>query len=556
MLPRPLRLVSHLLLLLPLLTAAPGTLRAQGLPPVPVPPGNPISAAKADLGKVLFWDEQLSSTRTMACASCHLPASGGSDPLSRAPGPLSLHPGADGLFGTADDVRGSPGVVKNEATGLFLKEEPFPLVRQVTGRKAPSMINAAYSPALFWDGRAGGAFDDPLTGTLLLPFNAALESQAAGPPISDVEMAHGGRDWNDVASRIETVEPLALASDIPAALVGFIAGRGYPALFQSAFGSPDVTPARICMAIATYERTLISDQTPFDAFVAGNNQALSQQQRRGLQTFNGPGRCVLCHGGPLFTNQQFVNIGVRPPAEDLGLGGITGQPQDRGRFKVPGLRNVGLRGPYFHNGSQQTLGDVVAFYNRGGDFAQNRDPRIRPLGLSPQQQADLVAFLTVGLTDPRVAAESAPFDRPTLYAETDRVPSGFGAGFPGSGDITPRWLALEPPLVGNPSLTLAIADGLGGATPLLLLDILPAPPGTTLRGMPFHLGGTAALSISALAALFDVGPGEGWRSFSNAIPDSPALAGQTVYLQALLLDAGSPSGLSATPGLALEFFAD
>ena len=111
---------------------------------------------------------------------------------------------------------------------------------------------------------------------------------------------------------------------------------------------------------------------------------------------------------------------MRPPAEDLGRQIVTDNPGDRGRFKVPSLRNVGLRAPYFHNGGKATLTDVVNFYNVGGEFFDNQDPAINPLGLSPQQIAQIVDFLQNGLTDPRVAQGLPPFDRPTLHSELVR----------------------------------------------------------------------------------------------------------------------------------------
>ncbi len=305
----------------------------QPLPPVPVPAGNPITPAKASLGKALFWDEQLSSTRTISCGTCHIPSAGGSDPRSALAGSIGVHPGFDGTFGTDDDVRGSPGVPSSLALGTYVPEASFGVAPQVTGRKTPSMINAAFSPLLFWDGRATGTLADPVSGATVLTADAALESQAVAPPVSAVEMAHADRDWNDVAARTAESTPLALAASVPAALDAWIAGRSYPQLFQEAFGTPQVTPARIAMALATYQRTLISDDAPVDQPPPGpgNPPPLTQLEAQGRNVFNGPGRCVLCHGGPLFTDHQFRNIGVRPIFEDLGRGAVTGLPIHDGR---------------------------------------------------------------------------------------------------------------------------------------------------------------------------------------------------------------------------------
>lgn len=544
-----------LTLVLGLAAARPAAAQPPMLPPLQVPAGNQITAAKTNLGKVLFWDEQLSSTRTMSCGTCHIPGTGGSDPLSQVAGGLSLHPGFDGQFGTPDDVRGSPGVPQGNANGLYVPEVTFELARQVTGRKAPSMINAAFAPRLFWDGRADGSFEDPVTGATLLGANAALESQAAGPPISSVEMGHLGRDWPAVALQIAGAAPLALASSVPAALDGWIAGRSYPQLFQEAFGSAQVTPARIAMAIATYQRTLISDDAPVDQPPPGPGQPppLTQLEFQGLNVFNGPGRCVLCHTGGLFSDNQFHNIGVRPNFEDFGRGAITGNPADNGRFKTPSLRNVGLRAPYFHSGSMATLADVVEFYARGGDFHLNQDPLIIPLNLSPQQKTALVAFLDGALTDSRVELELAPFDRPTLYSESLRVPETYGAANPGALGATPRWTAVEPPVVGNPSLTIGMDRGRGGAFSFLGLDVERSAPGTNVDGIPFHLALTPAARFFPLT-LLGAGAGNGWISLATAVPADPSLAGAAIDLQVFIADSAALAGFAATPGLELVFF--
>ena len=132
------------------------------------------------------------------------------------------------------------------------------------------------------------------------------------PPLNGAEMAHAGRDWNDVAEQIAASAPLRLASNVPAALASWIGARSYPALFEEAFGTGAVTPVRIALAIATYERTLCSNQSPFDQFIAGNSGALTQEEQQGLQVFTGPGRCNVCHSGALQTDQVFHYTGVRP----------------------------------------------------------------------------------------------------------------------------------------------------------------------------------------------------------------------------------------------------
>src|SRR2546428_706715 len=224
----------------------------QPLNPPPAPPGNPVTAAKAYLGKTLFWDEQLSSTRTVACGTCHFATNGGSDSRAIVGSARSRNPGADGIFNTADDVFASPGVISNNSDGTYNWSTTYGFREQVTGRKSRSYVDAGYSNSLFWDGRATSTFTDPIGGGIALQNGAALESQVLGPPVSSAEMAHSGRTWNDVAVRVAQSKPLALSPSIPAALKNWIDGRGYSELFEEAFGTPEVTPARIALAIATF----------------------------------------------------------------------------------------------------------------------------------------------------------------------------------------------------------------------------------------------------------------------------------------------------------------
>lgn len=231
------------------------------------------------------------------------------------------------------------------------------------------------------------------------------------------------------------------------------------------------------LALQMYQATLVSNNAPYDLFAEGQNNALTVQQKSGLALFRGQGKCINCHTGAETTNASFqsvvakrlermmmtdagkafydtgfYNIGVRPTAEDLGVGAVdpfgfplsetrmsqlgkTGllgngfnpalypavQPNERlavdGAFKTPTLRNVELTGPYMHNGGKSTLMQVVDFYNRGGDFAVenkvNVPPDIAPLGLTQSQKEDLVAFM-LALTDERVRFKKAPFDHPAL----------------------------------------------------------------------------------------------------------------------------------------------
>ncbi len=519
------------------------------LNPPPVPAGNPVTATKIYLGKALFWDEQLSSTRTVSCGTCHHGANGGTDPRSTAAIALSTNPGPDQILNTGDDITGSAGVPLSNADGTYLNDVTYGFRDQVTGRKSVSHINAGYSQLLFWDGRATGTFRDPITNAVILPNLGALESQVLGPPLSAVEMAHNGRDWNNVAARMNDSKPLALAPSMPVALSTWIGGRSYAELFQEAFGTPEVTPTRIALAIATYERSLYSDQAPID-LVAQGIETLTAQEARGRNIFNSPAiNCNVCHAGTRFTNESFQYIGVRPDTEDTAREQVTGFPNDRGAFRVPSLRNVELRGSFFHNGKFTTLEQVVAFYNRAGDFDANNKPNfIHLLGLNAQQQADLVAFLRRPLTDPRVRTETAPFDRPTLYMESDRVPQLTGSGRSGTDSITPQIKAISPPIVGNPNFTVSVSSAMGNAAAALVIS--ETDPGV---GAAIPAAGSFARVVTTTQ---NTGAGNGWASISLAIPNSAAVAGRTFFARWYIEDAGAASGFSVTQAARFTVFGD
>jgi len=514
------------------------------LGPPPVPPGNPITAAKVYLGKALFWEEQMSSTRTVACGTCHKAGAGGDDLRAFTSPSTSTNPGLDQLFGGADDIIASAGVPANNADGTYFSSAPYGLNEQVTGRSSMSYLNAGYPPTLFWDGRALGTFTDPITGTVILNNGGALESQVLGPPVSSVEMAHVGRDWNQVAARIAEVKPLAIASNIPTALNTWIGGRTYPSLFEEAFGTTDVTPARIAMAIATYERTLYTDQAPVDLANAGITP-LTPQENNGRNLFV-QNDCAICHAGALTTDNTFRYIGVRPQDEDTGRFQVTGNNGDIGRFKTPSLRNGELRGTFFHNGRFNTLGQVVLFYNRGGDFGPpanpNLDPAVRPRGLNAQQRADIVAFLGRPLTDPRVAAELPPFDRPTLYTESNRVPQVTGIGRVGSGGIVPQIKAISPPLAGNPNFTISLTGALGNTDAVLVISSSDPGLGTTIPAGQFHV------------MTQNTGAGNGWASVSMPVPVSFFFAGRTFYARWYIVDPSAENGFSVTPAVRYTVF--
>ncbi|MEC7582777.1 MAG: cytochrome c peroxidase [Planctomycetota bacterium] len=524
------------------------------LPPPPVPPGNPLTPQKALLGKALFWDEQLSSSRSMACGTCHDFTSGGSDSRLTTP----AHPGPDGIFGNADDIHGSPGVVRHDAQGRFVSDPLFGIRPQATSRKAPSMINAAYGIELFWDGRASDQFFNPVTGSLILGSGAALESQIAEPLIDGTEMSHIGRTWTEIATDIANLQPLALADQIPATLQSFIQGQTYAQLFQQVFGSPGVTPVRIIFAIASYERTLISDQSPYDLFLTGQG-TLTSAESFGLFEFQG--LCMSCHQdietqvlatGPVL--HDFRNVGVRPLSEDTGRFQVTGLPLDMGRFKVPGLRNVALRAPYFHNGGMPTLTDVVDFYARGGDFHINQDVLVFsiPGQVSPTDRVNLVAFLNA-LTDPRVAQGLPPFDRPRLWSEGANTPAVTGIGTVGTAGMTPSSIAVLPAYNGNQKFTVGVDNVPVNSFYYLVLDSVLNPTPTVILGQNVYLGQTPNMAFVGLGLTQGSG-NDGYGMATLSIPAGPSLTGLTFYGQWLMTDPQGPFGLTVSDAFSMPIF--
>jgi cytochrome c peroxidase len=227
---------------------------------------------------------------------------------------------------------------------------------QLGNRNSPTTLNRLYSTAQFWDGRA-----------------KSLEEQALGPIQSPVEMA------NTLPGMISNMNKIA----------------GYKPYFKRAFGTEEITPERVAQAIACFERTLLSGNSAFDRFQAGEQKALSESPQRGFAVFMGKGNCSRCHVLPNFTDEQFHNIGVGmdKPNPDLGRYDVTMSQKDKGAFKTPTLREIAETYPYFHDGSAQTLEEVVEHIDKGGIPNTTLDPRIKPLGLTPVEKKDLVQFL-------------------------------------------------------------------------------------------------------------------------------------------------------------------
>lgn len=393
-------------------TAAAARTLVAAVPPVPTPPDNPVTEEKRVLGKILFWDEQLSSDDTVACGTCHRPAYGGADPRS------GRHTGVD--KGTIDDVHGSPGIVSLDRSGTPLEHEIFADQPQVTPRLTPSNFGALWAPELGWDGRAGGKFVDPATGAVLIEHGGALENQALNALVNATEMAHANRPWSELTAKLERSRPLALASDLPDDVAAALRGRpSYPELFAAAFGDDALTAARIAFALATYQRTLVADQTAWDRYEAGDSSALSPEAVQGwrkLQSFH----CTACHTPPLFTNDDFAQIGVRRAEFDRGRELVTGDPEDAGEMKVPTLRNAALRPRYMHTGEFTSLSAAIRFYINAPALPERDEipgAGLYTFNMSAIDEADIREFIAQGLVDERVRTERFPFDRPTLRSE-------------------------------------------------------------------------------------------------------------------------------------------
>jgi len=513
-------------------------------PPAP-PSGNLPSAEKEALGMALFWDEQLSSSNSVACGSCHQHSAGGVDPRTGAE--ASRNPGPDGLFQTTDDIFGSVGLVRRTSQADFDPTGPFAHHPQATGRRPGSTINALLAPTLFWDGRASGTFTDPVSGQVSLSWGAALESQSVGPPMADGEMAHVGRTWQDLTTKLTQVRPLALASSIPNRLQNFVGRRTYPELFSVAFGTPAITAERIAFAIASYERTLFSNQTPLDNYQNGNMNAMNAQEVRGMDLFKTKGRCVQCHTFPTLGRVQFQYTGVRPADEDSGRFAVTGLQSDYGKLLVPGLRNVSLRAPYFRNGSANSLMDVIDFYDRGGDFTHaNKSPHIVSIGFSQSEKDDLHAFLDSALLDSRVASGTLPFDAPTLNGGSSQTRATFGFGTASGSSDAPAMVFDDPALLGN-SLSVGVHGGNPGAFAWLGMDWVPDFVSHLDFGVTCFLDWGPQHRVVAQGVL----DSNGNLTHVAQLPFNPALRGQSVYLQWLLADTNAPQGFTSSEALEL-----
>ncbi|OGI18489.1 MAG: hypothetical protein A3B68_07020 [Candidatus Melainabacteria bacterium RIFCSPHIGHO2_02_FULL_34_12] len=220
-------------------------------------------------------------------------------------------------------------------------------------RNTPTAFNTANLKFLFWDGRA-----------------SSLEEQVLGPIENPVEM---GEKVSNVLEKLNK-------------------NPGYAKEFATIFKKTPISTSQLVHAIAAFERTLISKDSDYDRFLAGDSMALSDSANHGLALFNGKAMCIACHKGPDFTDGGFHNIGL-PITDDVGRAKISVSGKDTRKFKTPTLREVANTAPYFHSGEFDTLEAVIAYYNAGGGEDTYKDPLKKPLNLNQQEQKDLVAFL-------------------------------------------------------------------------------------------------------------------------------------------------------------------
>jgi cytochrome c peroxidase len=224
---------------------------------------------------------------------------------------------------------------------------------QKLGRHSPTVINAAWSDIFMWDGR--------------LP---TLEAQALGPIQSAGEM---NMPLDQLMKRLSSISE-------------------YKPLFASAFPQEGMNEKTLAKAIATYERTVVSERAPFDAWIEGDEKAISEDAKRGFALFNGKAQCAACHEGWNFTNEGFQDIGLA--SEDVGRGQyLPAVIKMQHAFKTPSLREIARRAPYMHDGSLPTLEAVVDHYDGGGVDRPSRSDLMKPLGLDAREKSDLVAFL-------------------------------------------------------------------------------------------------------------------------------------------------------------------
>jgi len=222
-------------------------------------------------------------------------------------------------------------------------------------RNAYGLLNVAYQKSLFMEGGVPN-----------------LELQALAPFLNENEM---GFELKGAVKRVGEVEV-------------------YKQLSQAAFGTDSIDARILAFSLAAFQRTLLSTGSRYDDFLQGDTAILSLTERTGMDLFfSSKTQCSTCHSGFLFTDQEYYNIGLDSVYEDEGRAGISQTAADIGKFKTPGLRNVELTAPYMHDGRFGSLMEVIDFYNSGGANHPNKDAKIRPLKLTLDEKANLIAFL-------------------------------------------------------------------------------------------------------------------------------------------------------------------
>lgn len=488
----------------------------------------------AGLGKALFWDEQCSIDGTMACGTCHEPRFGGTDGRAGA-----VHP--NGNFGTF-------GVIPQADIGTidygFIVNPTTNPNRLVTPVNAPTMIGAYLFEELFWDRRAGIEFHDdfgfPIPNFLDW---AALEDLAVGPPVNEVEMGHEGMTWlsGTLQAKLNNSYPLAMVdiTTVPPDIMWVVtSGLTYDQIFDNVFGwhpqfggIQGVTRERFAMAIAHYHRKLIPDRAPID------RGTLTPSQISGFNLIKTRGACFSCHS--VTGNPTLTASGTLDPFDNLFSDGrlhgilLPGQPPR----KTPTLRNIGLHKKFFStgHGSDGIANVFVTNFSQLIDFYNNQ-----PGGfgftppLTPAEKARVQDFLQNGLTDPRVAAEKFPFDRPKLYSE--QVPFGsnlYGSPSPGPGGFHARIIANAPPKVPGTGATDWFKLGVGRA--------VPNSPAMLILGSAPDVGPVSWVSSVFATIIAPNTNNEGFSTVQQPVVLTTSTIGVPFFAQWEITDSGFPS---------------
>ena len=291
------------------------------------------------------------------------------------------------------------------ATIPFPDENPYSRAKAVLGRKLffDPILSAdrdracvtCHLPDLAWaDGRRRA------------PTRADSDTDLRTPTLLNLAWQEGRLGWDGKFRDLESVAfvpisaPGNMGLPVEDAVARLSADAAYVAAFKEAYADPGVTKARIEAALATFQRLIVSGASPFDRWIAGDEAAIPVAAKRGFDLFNGRANCAACHGGWAFTDGSFHDIGTAVGA-DLGRGRfVTNSQVLRYAFKTPGLREVAGRGAYMHDGSIAALEAVIDLYDRGGIDRPSRSPEIRPLNLSADEKADLLAFLRTLNSEP------------------------------------------------------------------------------------------------------------------------------------------------------------